>query len=719
MKQVPALLALLLFGAALWGQALWGQTAAPAKTAPAEMPVDLEGRYPPLREIELPKIASHKLSNGMQIYLLEDHTLPIVTGTAMIRTGNLFDPPGKIGLAGITGSVLRVGGTTARSGDEIDQELESMAASVETGIGETSGQANFWTLRENLDAVLATYADILMHPAFREDKLDLIKQQTASGIARRNDEAGGIANREFTNLVYGRDNPYGWQIEYEHLGRIEQQDLRAFYERYFFPENITLAVYGDFASDEMMAKLESVFKSWTVKRPAVPPFPAVGSEPAGGTWLVEKQDVNQSNVRLGHLGGVLKDEDYPALEVLSTILGGGFQSRLFQRVRSQLGLAYQASASWGANYNHPGLFQVRLGTKSDSTVPAIEAAMAEIEKIRSAPVTAQELRTAKDSVLNSFVFNFDTGSKTLRRLLIYRYWGYPDDFIFRYKEKIGEVTAQDVLRVAKQHLRPEGMKLVVVGKSADFGKSLDTLGKPVQKIDITIPEPPREEAPATGASLERGRAVLQKAQQAAGGAEKLAAVKDVSKTSKLQGVQGMMSAEQTTQVILPDVLRQDNTLPFGKITVYVEGTSGWMATPQGRTPLPPPQLQQTQSALFRLREALLLSDGDASRQVNFIEEAEVDSKAADVIEISKEGGQFVRLWVDSASGDILKSAYKGDALRGAPADIEEIYSDYREVDGLRTPFAITILQNGEKYLDAQVVEVKFNSGLTRERLGAE
>jgi hypothetical protein len=180
----------------------------------------------------------------------------------------------------------------------------------------------------------------------------------------------------------------------------------------------------------------------------------------------------------------------------------------------------------------------------------------------------------------------------------------------------------------------------------------------------------------------------------------------------------MMSAEQTTQIILPDVLRQDNTLPFGKITVYVEGTSGWMATPQGRTPLPPPQLQQTQSALFRLREALLLSDGDVSRQVNFIEQAEADGKAADVIEISK-GGQFVRLWVDSASGDILKSAYKGDALRGAPADIEEIYSDYREVDGLRTPFAITILQNGEKYLDGQVVEVKFNSGLTRERLGAE
>jgi predicted Zn-dependent peptidase len=711
----PALLLLLC-----WSGALWGQQAATtsAKIQPAELPSDLLKRYPPLREISIPEIPSHKLANGMQIYLLEDHTLPIISGTALVRTGNLFDPPDKIGLAGIAGTVLRIGGTTSRTGEEIDQELESMAASVETGIGETNGQANFWTLKENLDAVLAIYADVLTQPAFREDKLSFAKQQTRSGIARRNDDAGDIAQREFTNLLYGKDNPYGWQTEYEHVDRIERPDLQAFYERYFFPENITLAVYGDFNADDMKAKLEKAFAAWTVKQPPVPAFPPVESKPAGGTWLVEKSDVNQSSVRMGHLGGLFKNPDYPALQVMGTILGGGFQSRLFQRVRSQLGLAYQAGAYWGANYNHPGIFQVVLATKSESTVKAIQASKAEIERIRSEPVTAAELRSAKDSVLNGFVFNFDTERKTLNRLMTYRYWGYPDDFIFRFKEKVEQITAEDVLRVAKQYLHPELMRLVVVGRPGDFDQPLDSLGKAVQPLDITIPEPPRKETAATASSLERGRQVLQKAQQAAGGAEKLAAVKDITKTVKMLGIQGGMSADQTTQIILPGILRQENTLPFGKITVFVDGSNGWMQSPQGRLPLPPPQLKQTRSALFRMREAILLSDRDPERTTNFIEESDMDGKKAEVIEISTQDGLSVRLWVDASSGAVLKSAYRGEALGGPGSNVEELYSDYQEVEGIQVPFKVTILQDGSKYLDAQVVEAKFNSGLNKEQLGA-
>jgi len=711
-----ACVSLLLVGS--WSAVLRGQqAAAPSSTIqPAELPSDLEKRYPPLREITIPEIPSYKLANGMQIYLLEDHTLPIITGTALVRTGNLFDPSEKIGLAGITGTVLRIGGTVSRSGEEIDQELEMMAASVETGIGETNGQANFWTLKENLDAVLAIYADVLMHPAFREDKVSFAKQQTRSGISRRNDDAGGIAQREFTNLVYGKDNPYGWQMEYEHVDRIQQADLRAFYERYFFPENITLAVYGDFNTNDMRAKLEKAFAEWTVKQPPVPAFPPVESKPSGGTWLIEKSDVNQSSVRIGHLGGLFKNPDYPALQVMGTILGGGFQSRLFQRVRSQLGLAYNAGAYWGANYNHPGIFQVVLATKSESTVKAIQASMAEIERIRSAPVTAAELRSAKDSVLNGFVFNFDTERKTLNRLMTYRYWGYPDDFIFRFKEKVEQLTADDILRVAKQYLHPELMKLLVVGQPGDFDQPLDSLGRAVQPLDITIPEPPREAAASSAASVERGRQVLQKAQQAAGGAERLAAVKDITKTVKMQGMQGGMSADQTTQIVLPDVLRQENVLPFGKITVFVEGSNGWMQSPQGRLPLPPPQLKQTRSALFRVREAILLSDRDPARTANFIEEADVDGRKAEVIEISTQDGQSVRLWVDVSSGEVIKSAYQGESIGGPGATVEELYSDYREVEGMQVPFKVTILQDGSKYLDAEVVEVKFNSGLDKEQL---
>ena len=518
---------------------------------PAATPAEVAERFPALRQVEIPEVAAYTLANGMELYLLEDRTLPQISGSATIRTGNLFDPAEKIGRAGITGAVWRLGGTRSLTGEQIDEALEAMAASVETAIGETSGSLTFWTLTENFDRVLEIFADVLLHPEFRQDKLDLTLQQARGAIARRNDDASGIASREFRNLIYGADTPYGWQIEYEHLDAIKREDLLAFYRRYVFPANIKLALYGDFSSQEMKVRVEKAFAGWTAEQPPVPAFPAVKRRPKGGVFVVEKSDVNQTNIRIGHLGGLFNDDDYPALRVLSSILGGGFQSRLFQVVRSKLGLAYAAYASWGANYQHPGVFTISIGTKSESTMQAVEAALAEVERLRTESVSDQELKTAVDGVLNSFVFNFDTRRKTLGRLMVYRYWDYPDDFIFRFNEKIAKVGKADVQRVAEKYLRPEHLKIVIVGKTADFDKSPDSLGKPVVALDISIPEPRQESAKADDKSLARGRAVLLKAQQAAGGADKLAAVKDITKKSTLEGVGGMVNIEQLTKIIFP------------------------------------------------------------------------------------------------------------------------------------------------------------------------
>ena len=700
--QAAILVFTLLFSAAAWAQ------------QPASSHEEIAERYPPLREVEIPEITSHTLPNGIELYLLEDRSLPVISGSASVRAGNLFDPPDKIGVAGITGSVWRLGGTESMTGDQIDEKLESMAASVEAGIGETSGQVSFWTLTENFDEVLAVFSDVLTNPAFQQDKIDFTLQQARSAIARRNDDAAGIAGREFRNLVYGADTPYGWQIEYEHLDRIEKADLEAFYKRYVFPSNIKMAIYGDFSAADMKAKIENAFAGWNMEQAPVPPFPAVPKKPAGGVFLVEKNDVNQSSIRIGHLGGLLKDVDYPALRVMSTILGGGFQSRLFTEVRSNLGLAYQAGAYWGAQYKHPGIFTMSIGTKSESTVQAIDAALKEVERIRSEPVTQDELRTAKDSVLNSFVFNFETPRKTLDRLMIYLYWGYPRDFIFRYKEKIAAVTRQDVQRVAEKYLRPGDLKFVVVGKPADFDKPLDSLGREVTTLDITIPEPKQALSEASEGTIEKGRAILAKALEAAGGAEKLAAVKDVTKKGTL--AMGPMSLEQTTQIIVPDVFRQENRMPFGAMTVFLKGDSGWMNSPQGQGPMPEPQIREVRAALFRMRETLLLSAGQAGRTVNFVQQDEVDGEAADVIEISSTDGESIRLWVGSESGGVLKSIHQGSSMEGGPAEIEQIYSDYREAGGIHIPFKTHVNQNGKEYAVQTLTEVIYNSGLDAEAL---
>ncbi len=233
--------------------------------------------------------------------MLENHELPLIRGLALVRTGNLFDPADKVGLATITGSLIRSGGTAGKTGDRIDEDLENIAASVESQIGESYGSVSFSTLKERTDEVLATFHDVLTAPAFREERLDLIKTQLRSGIARRNDDAHGISEREFAAEIYGSKTPYGWEMEYAHVDNIKRADVEDFYKRYYFPANIILAVQGDFSAPEMKARLEKLFGSWNAQQPAVPKFPPVSNTPKPGIYVATKTDVTQTNLVIGQL----------------------------------------------------------------------------------------------------------------------------------------------------------------------------------------------------------------------------------------------------------------------------------------------------------------------------------------------------------------------------------------------------------------------------------
>ena len=446
-------------------------------------------KFPPLPEIRLPKVHELMLSNRLQVLLVENHELPLVEGFAFVRTGSLFDPPHKVGLASLTGRVLRTGGTVPHTGEQLDELLESIAASIESSIGQTIGEIGLSTLSDHLDRVLELYAEVVTAPAFRQDKLELAKTRLRSVIARRNDEAAAIARREFRSLIYGKDTPYGWIIEYEHLDRIERQDLVDFYRRYFFPENMTLGLYGDFKVDRVGAKLEEVFRDWKSVQPEVPPFPKVQTKAVPGVFVANKPESQQTFFRMGHLGGKLNDPDYPALDVMAEILGGGFNSRLFRRVRTELGYAYSIGARWSAAFQHPGLFVIGGSTMAERTVRCIQVCLEEVGRIRHEKVTEEELRYAKQKVLNSFVFNFDTPAKTLYRVMLYRYYGYPEDFIFQYRRGVEAVTADDVVEAARRRVHPERFTIVTVGPTKRFLKELEGLGLPIEKIDLTIPLP--------------------------------------------------------------------------------------------------------------------------------------------------------------------------------------------------------------------------------------
>jgi zinc protease len=684
-----------------------GQPAArPAAAAPSYK--DL--KFPPLRPIQIPKVATFTLPNGMKLYLLEDHELPIIHGVARVRTGNLFDPADKAGLATMTGMVIRTGGTRTKTGEQLDEQLENIAASVESDIGESTGSVSFSTLKENTDEVLGVFKDVLTAPEFRPDKITLARTQLRGGIARRNDDARGVAEQEFTDIVYGKDSPYGWQVEYATVNRITRADLQDFYKRYFFPANIMLGVWGDFDTDAMKAKIEKLFADFAVEQPPVPEFPKVAGSPAPGTYLAVKKDVTQTFFSIGQLGGQFNDKDYPALVIMADILGGGFRSRLVQRVRTKMGNAYDISADWDANYDHPGLFEISGGTKSLSTVETFKAIQEEVDRMRTSEVTEEELKTAKDTALNSLVFAYDTRSKTLGRMLTYAYYGYPLDFIQQYQKALEAVTRADVLRAAKEHLNPAAFTTVAAGNPDDFGHSLDTLGAPVNTIDLTIPQEKLEAGKADATSLEKGKQLLARAQQAVGGADKLAAVKDYTQSFEfqLESSAGRMLVKETDRWIAPTYFRQDTELPAGKIAAFCDGRTGWISTPQGWGPLAGPQLKQVQSDLFRLYFRLLLSDRIEGRTVNALDD--------NTIEIADATGQTARLEFDADTRLPQRVLYEIARAGGPPIPAEEAWSDFEETGGVKVPHRIAVMQGGRKYAELMVTDFKVNSGIQLQEL---
>ena len=448
-----------------------------------------ELEFEPLPEIELPEYERYELDNGMVVYLLEDRDLPLIGGTALIHTGSRYEPANKVGLAQLTGTVMRSGGTQNHPAAELNSILEQKAASVETEIDNTSGTASFNTLTEDIDTVFPLFTEVLRQPAFAPDKFAIALKQQQGAIARRNDDPQGIADREFDKVIYGAVSPYARTVEYQTLDNISRQDAIDFYRTYVRPENIILGIVGDFNADEMIERVQDAFGDWEVDT-ASPPLepPAVNREYAQGIFAVDRPQQTQSNILMGHLGGQLDSPDYPALSVLNGVLNG-FGGRLFNEVRSRLGLAYSVYGSWSPSYDYDGLFIAGGQTQTDNTVPFIRAVTNEIEKLRTELITEQELANAKESILNSFVFNFENPNQTLSRLMRYEYYDYPEDFVFEYQEQVQNTTREDILEVAQEYLQPEQIATLVVGNIEAMNPPLTTLDREVNLVDVSIPKP--------------------------------------------------------------------------------------------------------------------------------------------------------------------------------------------------------------------------------------
>jgi len=665
---------------------------------------------PPLHAFHPQEPKRIQLSNGMVIFLQVDHELPLIDAVARIHGGSRLEPAAKTGLLDLYGEVWRTGGTKAQTGDQLDDYLEVRAAKVETDDGIDSTSISLSCLKGDFDDVFKVFNDLLREPEFRADKLELAQKEYYDNISRRNDNVSGIAARESLKLAYGANSPYAREAEYATVGAVTRQDLIDWHKQYVHPNNIIFGIAGDFDPAAMEAKLRQAFESWPKgtawTKPSVPIDPA-----KPGYYLINKDDVNQSNIRMVGLGIERDNPDYYAVEVFNEAFGGGFSSRLFRSVRSAKGLAYAVGGGVGTAFDHPGVLRLSVGTKSSTTIESIQAIYDEVDKLKTDPIDDEEIKRAKDSILNSFVFNLDSPDKVLRERMAYEFYGYPADFLERYRTGVEKVTKADVARVAGKYVHKDQLAVLVVGKTADFDKPLTSLGA-VTPVDITIPPPPGEKAEAPekpAASNPEGKALAAKVAAAMGGEAKLQSVKalraEITLTQKTP--QGEMPMNLQTTIVFPDKMHVDLQGPMGSMTLVATPGSAFVSiSGMGVRDMPSGQKAETLTQIKRD----LVYIGQHVSDPHFIFAASGTEKIGDIdariLDVSGDGVNM-RWYVDPKSGHVLREDYEALGQSG-PVQTETGLEDWQTADGLTLPYMHRNKQNGEESSTAKFNKFEIN-----------
>jgi zinc protease len=611
---------------------------------------------------------------------------------------------------GLFGEVWRTGGTKTQTGDQLDDYLEVRAAKVETGGGPDSTAISLNCLKADFDDVFKVFADLLQHPEFRADKLDLAKKQADDSISRRNDEIGGIAHREAVKLAYGKDNPYARQPEYSTIAAITRQDLLDWHKTYIHPNHIILGLSGDFDTKVMEAKLRAAFESWP--KGADLPKDDIQYHPAKpGYYLIPKDDVNQSSIHLVALGTTRNNPDYYAISVFNEAFGGGFSSRLFNDIRTKRGLAYSVGGGVGTNFGHPGILQFVIGTKSQSTIESIQALDEDIANLSKQSITDDEIKHAKDAILNAFIFRLDSPDKVLAERVTYEFYGYPADWLDKFPVEVQKVTAADVSRVAAKYVHRDQLAVLVVGNTKEFDKPLSSLGA-VKEIDITIPPPPgakEAESAKPTSSNEEGKALAAKVVAAMGGEAKLATIKALKAKLTLtqKTPQGDFPMHVETIIVFPDHLHAEMDTPNGTMNIVVTPQTAFMAIPgQGTHDFPASQKAETLEQIKRDPIFIAAHSKDPNMSFSAGGTEKVGDTDTRIVDVNADGTP-IRWFVDPQTGHILKETYR-TLSQGGPVQGETDMDNWQTVNGLNIPFIRHNKQNGQDSSTSEYTSMELN-----------
>ncbi len=480
------LCALVVFLSFLLGCA----TETPSRHGPRTSPgAELVRRmtFPPL-QVTVPRVGREVdrrvLGNGIILYVAEDHSLPVLDVYAVFRAGSLYEAADRPGAAHFTALQLRNGGTARLAPEALNEELELLAASLETSASSEAISISLSALSKDADQALQLLGELIRQPAFDPKTLRTDKGRAIEDLRRLADSPARLLAREFTRTMYTEAHPLGRMLTPAQVEAIGREDLRSHYERFFHPNNMMLAIVGDLSRDAMVAKIQALLGDWPRDaRFDLPPVPEVQPRFERGVYIIPRS-LTQASVTLGHFGIRRSNPDRYAIELMDFILGGsGFSSRIVERVRAEEGLAYSVGTAYPTTSRDIGLFRATLQTKNENVPRAVEVILEEMARIQRQPVTQEELDRAKEAIINSFVFRFTSRFGTIMRLLTLEFDDYPPDFYETLLDRYRAVTVAEIQRVARQYLRPDAATIVIVGDAPKFESAMATYG-PVRHLPV-------------------------------------------------------------------------------------------------------------------------------------------------------------------------------------------------------------------------------------------
>ncbi|MGE3705550.1 MAG: insulinase family protein [Vicinamibacterales bacterium] len=728
------------------------QTSAPsAPVAPvpppqiprAFWPQELPPRPLAARDVKFPPYQTQTLPNGLQIVAVLHHEQPVVSMRMIVRAGSALDPRDKLGVAELTAALLTQG-TQDKTAKQINEEVDFMGGAMGGGAGTDLSFLNIVVMKDSFETGLRMLSDMARRPAFAPEEIDRQRQQMLSGLQVSLDDPGFIANAVFERLVFGF-HPYGMPQTGtpDTLAAITREDILAFHRRTFVPNNTIIAVVGDVTAAEAFEGVKKVFGDW-----AQQPMPAESfmapPEPTRRVVIVNKPDAVQTEVRAGHIGIKRNHPDYMALNLAIRILGGEGANRLHQNLRTARGLTYGAQADMHT-MRESGAIEASTNTRSEATGEVLRLMVDEFWRLQRERVRERELADAKAYITGSFPLTIETPDAIATQVLNVLFYGLPVEELQSYRERVNAVTPDDIARVAREYLRPDRLSIVLVGNAAAFTSQLRTIGYTnvevveMPELDLTAADfkargsaggvglgvpglglgRPRLRYQA-GQGVQRGggeapasaQALLTRVIEAKGGLETLRGIKSITAvtSSELTSPSGPIEARTTTHLVYPNRVRVETVLPDATIVQGFDGATAWIRDPKGIHDVTDRARQDLEAGFKRDTIALLLAAADGSVRARLLPDVTDDAgRRHHALELAGSGIDPIVLYVDPKTHLIERQTYAAGGL--GRALVEEVFSDYKTVDGVQIAFSATILRGGTPVLERKVRDIRINAAI--------